>query len=163
MTINFAINSDCEVYIADTCGMTRTKKDAPYWLKYKEIVKSSKPLVIEAGEIESWKDRIDEEGCFYGLFYTTASSTTRNLTFTTNAPEEKDPVYPAATIVVACDSEKKPFVEVSVAQTITVKNEAGSVVKTIPDAQPETKYSLSELPAGKYTLVGQTEEIVVNL
>lgn len=163
MTINFAINSDCEVYIADTCGMTRTKKDAPYWLKYKEIVKSSKPLVIEAGEIESWKDRIDEEGCFYGLFYTTASSTTRNLTFTTNAPEEKDPVYPAATIVVACDDEKKPFVQVNEVQTITIKNEAGSVVKTIPDAQPETKYSLSELPAGKYTLVGQTEEIVVNL
>lgn len=163
MTIAFAINNDCEVYIADTCGMTRTKADADYWLKYKAITKSSKPLVIPAAEIDSWKDRIDEEGCFYALFYTTANSTNRKLTFTTTAPPETDPVYPAATIVVACDDEKKPFVQVNEVQTITIKNEAGSVVKTIPDAQPETKYSLSELPAGKYTLVGQTEEIVVNL
>lgn len=162
MTIAFAINNDCEVYLADTCGMTRTKKDAPYWLKYKEIVKRSKPLVIPADEIASWENRLDAEGCFYALFYTEASSTSRNLTFTTNAPEEKDPVYPAATIVVACDSEKKPFVEVSVAQTITVKDETGAVKKNI-DAVPDAKYSLADLPAGKYTLVGETEEIIVNL
>ncbi len=162
MTINFAINSDCEVYIADTCGMTRTKKDAPYWLKYKEIVKSSKPLVIEAGEIESWKDRIDEEGNFYALFYTEANSTNRKLTFTTTAPEEKDPVYPAASIVVTCDQENKPFVQVSVAQTITVIDEAGTTQMTI-SAVPDAKYSLGDLPAGKYTLLGETEEILVNL
>ena len=163
MTIAFAISNDCEVYIADTCGITRTKADADYWLKYKAITKSSAPLVIPADEIDSWKDRIDEEGCFYAMFYTSANGTNRKLTFTTTAPADADPVYPAATIVVACDEANKPFVQVSETQTITIKNEAGTEVKNIPDAQPETKYSLSELPVGKYTLVGKNEEIVVNL
>ena len=165
MTIAFAINSDCNVYFADTCGMNpaASHKDDAYWLRYKSITKSSEPLVIPAAEIDSWKDRIDEEGYFYGLFVTSANGTNRKLTFTTTAPPETDPVYPAATIVVACDEANKPFVQVSETQTITIKNEAGTEVKNIPDAQPETKYSLSELPVGKYTLVGKNEEIVVNL
>ena len=164
MTIQFALNSECYVYLADTCGMNTaaSHKDDPYWLRYKSLTKSTAPLVIPADEIASWENRLDAEGCFYGIFQTSASSTSRKLTFTTTAPEEKDPVYPAATIVVACDSEKKPFVEVSVAQTITVKDETGAVKKTI-DAVPDAKYSLADLPAGKYTLVGETEEIIVNL
>ena len=163
MTINFAINSNCEVYIADTCGMTRTKADADYWLKYKAITKSTAPLVIPAAEIDSWADRIDDEGCIYALFYTSANSTNRKLTFTTSAPEDADPVYPTTTIAVACDEENRPFVEVSKTQTITIKDESGAVVKTIEDAQPEAKYPLFDLPAGKYTLAGETDEIVVNL
>ena len=163
MKIDFAINSDCEVYIADTCEMARTNSGAPYWLKYKAITKSSAPLVISKADIDSWADKIDAEGCFYALFYTTASSTNRKLTFTSYAPEDADPVYPTNTIAVACDENKQPFVEVSKAQTITIKDEAGSVVKTIPDAQPDTKYPLSDLSAGKYTLAGETDEIVVNL
>ena len=163
MTIDFAINSNCEVYIADTCGMTRTKADADYWLKYKAITKSTAPLVIPAAEIDSWADRIDDEGCIYALFYTSANSTNRKLTFTTSAPEETDPVYPTTTIAVACDESKQPYLTVSNSQTITVKNEDGEVVKTIPDAQPDTKYSLSDLPAGKYTLEGETEKIAIIL
>jgi hypothetical protein len=85
------------------------------------------------------------------------------MEITSDAPEETDPVYPTNTITVACDESKQPFVEVSKAQTILIKDESGAVVKTIEDLQPETKYSLSELPAGKYTLVGETDEIVVNL
>lgn len=164
MTIQFALTSDCYVYLADTCGMNTaaSHKDDPYWLRYKSLTKSNAPLVIPADEIASWENRLDAEGCFYGIFQTAANSTNRKLTFTTNAPEEKDPVYPAATIVVACDSEKKPFVEVSVAQTITVKDENGAVKKTI-EAVPDAKYSLADLPAGKYTLVGEREEIIVNL
>ena len=57
MTIKFALSADCFVYLADTCGMTRTKEDAPYWLKYKEKVKSSQPLVITAEDIASWGER----------------------------------------------------------------------------------------------------------
>lgn len=163
MKIEFAINSKCEVYIADTCTMTRTNSSAPYWLKYKATVKSSEPLVIPAADIDSWADRIDEEGCFYALFYTEANSTNRKLTFTTDAPEETDPVYPTTTIALSCDEANQPFVQVSKTQTITVKDESGSVVKTFENAQPDTKYSLSDLSAGKYTLVGETDEIVVNL
>ena len=143
--------------------MTRTSPNEDYWLVYKSIVKSSEPLVIPAEEVNSWADKIDDEGCFYALFYTTANSTNRKLTFTSSAPEETDPVYPTNTIAVACDENKQPFVEVSKAQTIVIKDESGAVVKPIEDLQPDTKYSLSELPAGKYTLVGETDEIVVNL
>lgn len=163
MKIEFAINSNCEVYIADTCTMTRTSPNEDYWLVYKSIVKSSEPLVIPAAEVDSWADRIDAEGCFYALFYTTANSTNRKLTFTSYAPEETDPEYPKTTIALSCDEAKQPFVQVSKTQTITIKDEAGSVVKTIPDALPDTKYSLADLSAGKYTLVGETDEIVVNL
>lgn len=163
MTINFAINSNCEIYLADTCGMSRTNSTAPYWLRYKSIVKSSQPVVIPAEEIASWADRIDEEGHFYALFYTTANSTNRKLTITTSAPEDDDPEYPTATIKVACDANNQPYVEVSKTQTITIKNEAGTEVKNIPDAAPNTKYSISDLPAGKYTLQGETEKITINL
>lgn len=165
MTIAFALNSDCNVYLGDTCGMntSTSHKDDAYWLRYASITKSSAPLVIPKEEIASWADRIDAEGCFYGMFVTSANSTNRKVTFTTNAPEETDPVYPAATITVACDGAKQAFVQVSQVQTIIVKNEAGETVKTISDAQPETKYSLADLPAGKYTIAGETEEIIVNL
>lgn len=162
MKITFALNSNCNVYLADTCGMNTAVENKPYWLRYKSIVKSSAPLVIPAAEIDTWADRLDEEGCFYGIFVTGANSTTRTLTFSTTAPEEKDPVYPAATIVVACDAENKPYVQVSVAQTITVKDESGAVKKTI-SAEPEAKYSIADLPVGKYTLDGKDEKITVNL
>ncbi len=163
MTINFAINSNCEIYLADTCGMARTNSTAPYWLRYKSIVKSSQPVIIPKEEIASWADRIDEEGHFYALFYTTVSSTNRKLTITTSAPVDDDPVYPAATITVACDANNQPYVEVSQTQTIIIKNEAGTEVRNIPDAAPNTKYSISDLPAGKYTLQGETEKIIINL
>ena len=163
MTIDFAMSDKCEVYIADTCGMARTNANAKYWLKYKAITKKSAPLVIPAAEIESWKDSIDSEGCFYAIFYTEAYGTTRNLTFTTGAEPETDPTYPTTTIAVSCDASKQPFVQVSKEQTITILDESGSAVKTIPDAQPETKYPLSDLPAGKYTFVGESEEIEVKL
>ena len=163
MTINFALSSSCEVYLADTCAMNRTKSDASYWLRYKSITKSSTPLVIPAEEIATWADRLDEEGCFYGLFYTTANSTNRKLTFTTTAPEETDPVYPTATVTVKCDQFNQPFVEVSVTQTITIEDASGTVVKTFLDAVPDAKYSLSDLPAGKYTLQGETEKITIIL
>ena len=143
--------------------MARTNSTAPYWLRYKSIVKSSQPVIIPKEEIASWADRIDEEGHFYALFYTTVSSTNRKLTITTSAPVDDDPVYPAATITVACDANNQPYVEVSQTQTIIIKNEAGTEVRNIPDAAPNTKYSISDLPAGKYTLQGETEKIIINL
>lgn len=160
MTISFALSAACEVYLADTCAINRTKADAPYWLVYKDTVKSTKPLTIPASKIASWADRLDEEGCFYGLFYTTANSTNRKLTFTTNAPEETDPTYPASTIAVACDGTKV-VVMVSQPQTIEVYDES-SVKKAEWNAEPGTPHELV-LPVGKYTLVGEKEKIEINL
>ena len=163
MTINFAINSNCEIYLADTCGISRTNSTAPYWLRYKSIVKSSQPVVIPKEEIASWVDRIDEEGHFYALFYTTANNTNRKLTITTDAPEDIEPVYPTSTVTVACDNANQPFVQVSKVQTVIITNEAGTIVKTFTDAEPAKKYPISDLPAGKYTLEGETETITINL
>ena len=163
MTIEPAFSSECEIYLADTCGMTRSKSDASYWLKYQETADNSTPLVIPAAEIASWADRIDAEGHFYALFYTTHSGA-RQLTVTTTVPQEDtDPEYPMTTISVACDDAKKPFVQVSKTQTVIIKDESGAVVKTIEDAEPDKKYDLSDLSAGKYTLTGEKDEIVLNL
>ena len=162
MTIQFSLSSNCLVYFADTCGFNTSDPNADYWLIYKETIDGTTPYVIPAEKINSWAEKMNEEGCFYGLFYSTANGT-RKLTFTTNAPEETDPVYPTATIAVSCDGTMKPFVQVSKTQTIIIRDETGSIVKTITDAQPETKYSLSEMPAGKYTLEGESEKIIVKL
>lgn len=160
MTVSFALNSACEVYFADTCAINRSKADASYWLVYKNSTKSTLPLTIPASEIASWADRLDEEKCFYGLFYTSANSTNRKLTFTTDAPEETDPTYPASTIAVACDGTKV-VVMVSQPQTIEVYDQS-SVKKAEWEADPSTPHELV-LPAGKYTLVGEMEKIEINL
>ena len=160
MTIKFALNSNCEVYIADTCGMNKSKTDAPYWLLPKTILKSTSPIVIPESDIASWADRIDEEGSFYALFYTSAISTNRKLTFTTTAPKEVDPVYPTSTISVVCDGTKI-MVNVSQAQTIEVYDES-SVKKAEWEAEPDTPHELV-LPVGKYTLAGEKEKIKINL
>lgn len=163
MTINFAMNKDCKVYLADTCGMNTSNSGASYWLRYQSIARSTSPIVIPASEITSWADRIDDEGHFYALFQVNENGTNRKLTITTTVPEDADPVYPSSTVVVRCDQNNQPFVEVSKAQTVIITNEAGTIVKTFTDAQPDAKYSLSDLPSGTYTLQGETETITINL
>jgi hypothetical protein len=156
MTIKFALNSDCFVYLADTCGMARTNENAPYWLKYKAKVKSSQPLVITAEEIASWADKIDEEGYFYALFYADVSSTNRKLTFTTEAPEETDPVYPASTVSVVCDGTKV-VVNVSEEQHITIMSASDEKVAEW-DAVPDDPHEVN-LTSGTYVLEGKSDKI----
>lgn len=160
MTINFAINSNCDVYLADTCGMTRSNQNAPYWLRPKSTVKSSTPVTITKEEIESWADRIDEEGHFYALFYTSATSTNRKLTITTDAPADADPEYPKTTIAVACEGTTV-VVNVSEAQHIAIKSTTDAIVDQW-DATPGVAHTLT-LTAGKYTLEGENEQIEINL
>lgn len=160
MTITFSLNSNCEVYIADTCGMNKTKPEAPYWLKYKGIARSTAPLVIGADEIASWNDRIDEEGCFYAMLYANVNGT-RKVTLSTNAPAEKDPVYPAMTVSVSCDEAGNAMIRVSEDQHITILQ--GTEEKKAIDAVVGQTYSISDLPAGTYTLRGQNDEIELKL
>ncbi len=162
MTISYAINSNkCMVYLADTCGMNISSPDASYWLRYKETVKSSQPLVIPAAEIASWADRIGSDGNFYAILYAGDNGTNRTFTFTTNAEPEKDPEYPKSTIFVSCVGSD-PYFEVSKAQTIVVKDANGGLVKNI-SAQPAEKYSLKDLPVGNYTLEGEIDKISIIL
>lgn len=156
MTIKFALNNDCFVYLADTCGMARTNENAPYWLKYKAKVKSSQPLVITADEIASWADKIDEEGYFYALFYADVSSTNRKLTFTSEAPEETDPVYPASSVSVTCDGGQVE-VNVSEEQHITIWSAIEEKVDEW-EATPDSPKVLKLTP-GTYVLEGKSDKI----
>ena len=162
MTISYALNSNKgAIYLADTCLMNISLSDAPYWLRYKEKVKSSQPLVIPAEEIASWADRVDADGNFYAILYAGDNGTNRTFTFTTNAEPEKDPEYPKSTVFVSCTGSD-PYFEVSKAQTIVVKDANDSPVMTV-SAQPDAKYSLRDLPAGNYTLESETEKISIIL
>lgn len=148
----------CQIYMGDTCSFANSTTDEHVFLNAEVPTNGTWTLTKE--QLETFEKYVDGDGFLYILFWTGAQA---KMEITSDAPEETDPVYPTNTIVVACDDSKKPFVEVSKAQTIVIKDESGAVVKTIEDLQPDTKYSLSELPAGKYTLVGETDEIVVNL
>lgn len=86
------------------------------------------------------------------------------MIITSDAPAETDPVYPTTTVTVACDANNHPYVEVKKAQTVIIKDEAGTVVQAFTDAQPDDKYFLSDdLSSGTYTLQGETETITINL
>ena len=163
MTIEFALNKNCFVYIADTCKMNINKgeEEVDYWLKYKALTKSSAPLVITADEIASWKDKIDVEGNFYALFSTSENSTNRKLTFTSTAPEDKDPEYPRVTIAVECDEDKNVFVHVSEDQPIVVTDVTDTKVDEW-EAVVGEKHALNLQP-GTYTISGKNDKIVVNL
>lgn len=148
----------CQIYMGDTCSFANSTTDEHVFLNAE--VPTNGTWMLTKEQLETFEKYVDGDGFLYILFWSGAQA---KMEITSDAPEETDPVYPTNTIVVACDDSKKPFVEVSKAQTIVIKDESGAVVKTIEDLQPEAKYSLSDLPAGKYTLVGETDEIVVNL
>lgn len=161
LTMTLSVKDVLKVFFAQDCNITLSE-DAPNLLYFDKFSKTKNKFTISAETIADWASRIDEEGYLY-MRLNHNISPKPTITIKSKAPAETDPVYPATTIAVACDDENRPFVEVSKTQTITIKDESGAVVKTIDDAQPDTKYPLSELSAGKYTLAGETDEIVVNL
>lgn len=160
MTFTFSPAGDCKVFLAPDCNIT-TSTTAANLLTYRSMSSTKNTATIKAEKIAEWADRIDEEGYVYMRIHHTLAGA-RNITIKSAAPTEADPVYPTSTVTVACDNLNRPYVEVKTAQTITITNEVGTVVKTIP-AQPETKYSLSDLSSGTYTLQGETETITINL
>lgn len=160
MSFTFKRAGDCRVFFATDCNIT-TSTTASNLLTYRVMTSSQNTATVKAEKIAEWAERIDEEGYVYMMVYTTLSA--RTITITSSAPAETDPTYPAATITVACDANNKPFVEVIKVQTITITDGTGTVVKTIKDAQPDAKHSISDLPSGTYTLQGETEQITINL
>lgn len=161
MTFTFSPAGDCKVFLAPDCNIT-TSTTAANLLTYRSMSSTKNTATIKAEKIAEWADRIDEEGYVYMRIHHTLAGA-RNITIKSAAPTEADPVYPTTTVTVACDANNHPYVEVKTAQTITITNEAGTVVKTFTDAQPDAKYSLSDLTSGTYTLQGETETITINL
>lgn len=148
----------CPLYLGDNCSFENSVTDAHVLLNADVPVNGKWTLTKE--RLDTLEKYVDEDGYLYVLFYPTAQS---QMIVSTDAPEETDPDYPAATIKVACDENNQPYLEVSKEQPIIIKNEAGQEVKNIPNATPNTKYSISDLPVGKYTLQGETEKITINL
>ena len=161
MSFTFTPAGNCKVFFATDCNIT-TSTTATNLLTYRSMTSSQNTATIKAEKIAEWAERVDDEGYVYMLINHTLTGA-RNIKIESSAPEETDPEYPTTTISVACDDTKKPFVQVSKTQTIIIKDESGAVVKTIENAELDTKYSLSDLPAGKYTLAGETDEVVINL
>lgn len=148
----------CPLYLGDTCYYENSPTAAHVLLSADVPVNGSWILTKE--RMDTLEKYVDGDGYLYILFYPTAQA---KMVVTTDAPEDADPVYSTTTVTVACDVNNLPFVEVSATQTITVEDETGTIVRTFTDAVPDAKYPLSDLPAGKYTLRGQTEIITVNL
>lgn len=161
LSFKFSPAGNCKVFMATDCDITLSTT-ADNLLTYRAMTSRQNTATIKAEKIAEWAERIDEDGYVYMLINHTLTGT-YSITITSSAPVETDPTYPESTIVAACDEHNQVYVMVKKVQTIIIKNEAGSEVKTIPDAQPETKYSLAELPAGKYSLQAENETIEIQL
>lgn len=162
LKMTFTPAKKCSVFVATDCNISLSAT-ASNLLYHTVLTTSSNSTTITEDVIAGWADRVDDDGYIYMRLHHTESIGTYKMKLQSTAPADTDPVYPTATIAVACDETTKPFVEVSQTQTLTIKNETGTTVKTITDAAPNTKYPLSDLPAGKYTVKGETEEITINL
>ena len=164
LTLTFTPAKKCQIYFATDCDVTQgtTIDVAPNLLYYKQLTQSNNRVTITKEEIASWSERVSGDGYIYARFHHTLAGTYK-MKVHSEAPEDADPTYPASSIAVACDEHNQVYVIVKQKQTIIIKNEAGVEVKTIPDAQPETKYSLAELPAGRYALQAESETIEIQL
>ena len=152
----------CPFFLGNTCSYEYSKTD-PHVVLYDTVPANKSNTnngkwTLTKERLDTLEKYVDGDGYLYLLFNPAGAN---KMTISTDAPEEADPVYPTATIAVACDETNNPYVEVSKAQTLTIKNEQGTI-KTI-DAEPNTKYSLSDLSSGKYTIQGETETITINL
>ena len=160
ITIKSNIGASCPVAIGDTCGFPSNANNS-HVLYYKNISRRNS-ITIPAATVETWADRVDDEGNLYVLFYT---GTAGNVTISSTAPEEQDPEppLPSATIHVACISESNANIEVSVsvAQQLTITNATGMVVQqwNATTAAPQK----IQLSTGTYTLKGDNEQITIVL
>ena len=160
ITIKSNIGASFDVAIGDTCGFPKDANNS-HVLYYKSIGRKS-TINIPAATVETWADRVDDEGNLYVRFY---NGTAGNVTISSTAPEEQDPEppLPAATIHVACISESNANIEVSVsaAQQLTITNATGMVVQQWNATTAEPQKIM--LNAGTYTLKGASEQITIVL
>ena len=146
-----------KMFIANDCNIT-TSATAENVLKYKQFT-SGQSLTIPAEEVNSWEEKIDEEGYFYIRFHHTVSGTNK-IRMQSSAPAEQDPTYPGATIAVQCDGGNV-VVNVREAQTIVITNEAGAEMDQWEAVVGEA-HELNLAP-GKYILQGKAEKIDIKL
>jgi hypothetical protein len=165
ITIKSAINDECKVFIGETCGFP-SNESHDHVLYYQKISRK-KTITIPAATVETWADRVDDEGNLYVLFYPKAAGT---VTISSTAPEEQDPIepspepidYPGLSIHAACLTTGQG-VQISVAmpQILILTNERGEVVKEW-EAVVGTAVEIN-LTTGTYTLKGKKEEMKIHV
>lgn len=163
ITFAWAGSQSCTYWLADTCGFspaTTSPEIIPIsGVGYGSLPKTTGTKTFTLDDIAQWADYVDDEGNLYVLFRSTVAG---QMTVTSAAPEEKDPTYPSATIAIECiEGMSKISVRVSEAQTIVIKDIAGSIIKQW-DAEVGEAYIVT-LPAGAYTLSGETETIALKV
>ena len=146
-------NATCPTFIGDTCSFT-PNANAEHVVKNKAIQKRGTWEITQA-ELAELADKVDPDGYLYIRFKTEDGG---NMTISTDAPDETDPVYPRATIYVACEEGTNNIVvTVSEAQHLSIQGIAASEEW---DAEPGEKKTLT-LPSGEYLLQGATESVTV--
>jgi len=148
----------CEMWVANDCDIKRVATDAN--VLYNRVLSASRnTITIKAADIDSWADKVDEDGYIYIQFYHTISGT-YNAHLESTAEPEQDPTYPGATIAVQCEGGNV-VVKVREAQTIVITNEAGAEMDQWEAVVGEA-HELNLAP-GKYILQGKAEKIDIKL
>ena len=156
-SISFMYDKDAGyVLVAGTCETDKLKIGGELILSEK-IKKKKVVFTVTGDQLAAWADGVDENGYVYLRFYTDATNQTMTVTY--EAPEEKDPEYPHSSIAVECKGTQV-VVNVSKAQHITISNSDGAQAEW--EAVVEEPYVVN-LPAGEYTLQGESEKIQLKL
>ena len=143
----------CPTYIGDTCSFAALATNQ-HVIGFKKIQKGDS-WTITKDELAQWANRVDPDGYLYIRFNPDEAG---EMVVTTYAPDETDPVYPRATIYVACEEGTNNIVvTVSEAQHLSIQGIAASEEW---DAEPGEKKTLT-LPSGEYLLQGATEKVTV--
>ena len=147
----------CPAYIGNNCSFEPDENDEHVIASYM-IPKNGGKWTIDANEIESWANRIEDPDGFLYLLCNPSKQGEMNLT--TTAPDETDPVYPHSTIKVVCadESGKNITVSVSEAQHIKIGDNGGVVDEW--DAVPGEAKAIS-LESGSYVLQGENEKLTI--
>ena len=158
MTVQWSKTTQIFMLLSGGCTIG-TAEDGP------EIIDSYKlagpAYTIPQAAIERWADYADADGYVYVRFYTTYTSSGK-MTISSTAPEEKDPVYPHATIYLVClDDGSGVQIRVSTSQNISITDMKGTPLwqQTVLPDQPQDV----SLPAGIYILQGEKEKIMISL
>ena len=152
MKFQWSLNTNtCQVFVGDSCYFP-DEADGKHVIASKTIAKKGS-WEITPDMFAQWKG--DADGYLYIRFKT---GKVGEMTISTDAPEETDPVYPHATIQVACAEEtgRNLTVSVSEAQHITI-SDSGGVVEEWDAAPGETK--AISLESGTYMLQGENEQL----
>lgn len=158
MTVQWSRTSTMKMLLSGDCTIGTIETGNEIFDFYKL---TGPACTIPESTIAGWADHLDADGYFYVRFYT-AGTASGQVTISTTAPEETDPVYPRATIYLACpDGISGVQIHVSTPQTVRITDAEGNEIwqQIVLPSQPQDV----SLPSGRYMLFGEKEQIEIHL